>query len=100
VKVLSNCFRQSASGLGGSTIATNSPARPGSAVIGLAEALRLAPDIGIGLPSPGGVPGMETDSPSLGKPSGRRARVFSSSQIEDLNRSCMNTPGGVIRDLI
>jgi hypothetical protein len=57
-------FCQFASRLGDPTIATMCPVHPGSCVIGPGDSLGLAPDIGVGPPSPGGVPGTEIGSPS------------------------------------
>jgi hypothetical protein len=63
-------------------------------VVGLAEALGLAPDIGDGPPSPDRGPSTETGPPSSSEPPGAHAGISSSSRIEGLNRSYMNTPGG------
>jgi hypothetical protein len=75
-------------------MATNSSACPGLGVIHLAEALGLSPIVGAWPPSPNRVPGTKSGLPSLGEAPGASVGVSSSSQIEGLNISCMNTPGG------
>jgi hypothetical protein len=87
-------FCQSCSEPVGLITTTNAFACPGSSVVGPTGAPGLAPDISDGPPSADGGPGTETGLPSSGEPSGTRARTSSSSQIEGLNRSYTNTPGG------
>jgi hypothetical protein len=78
----------------GPTIATTSPSGPGLGAIGPAEAPGLASDIGAGPFSPGGVPGTDIELPSSGEAPGERTEMSSLGQIEGLNKSCVNTPGG------
>jgi hypothetical protein len=89
-------FCQSTSGLGSPITATNSFACPGSGMVGSVGAPGLAPDIGDGTPYTDGGFGTEIDPPSSGEPPppGAHAGISSSSLIECLNRSCVNTPGG------
>jgi hypothetical protein len=88
-------FCQSASVSGGPTTATISPP-PGLPVWSSwrAEALELASEIGAGPSLPGGVPGIGTVLSSLEDIPGMGTGTSSLSQMEALNNSCENTPGG------
>jgi hypothetical protein len=79
-------FHQPTSGLASPTIAATSPLGPRLGVMGPAEAPGLASDIGTG-------PSSSSELASIGEPLGGHAVVSSSSRIEGLNKSCMNTPG-------
>jgi hypothetical protein len=63
--------------------------------IGPAEAPGLASGVCAEPFSPHGVPGMGTEVPSFREVSGERTGTSSSSRIEGLNKSCVNTPGVV-----
>jgi hypothetical protein len=88
-------FCQSTSGLGSLMTFATSPLGLGLGAIGPAEAPVLASGVGAGLFSPHGVPGMGTEVPSFGEVSGECTGTSSSSRIEGLNKSCVNTPGVV-----
>jgi hypothetical protein len=88
-------FCQSSSGLGGPTIAATCPSGPGLGAMGPTEALGLTPSVGAGSFSPNGVPGMGTEVPSSREVPGKHTGTSSSSRIEGLNKSCVNTPEGV-----
>jgi hypothetical protein len=92
-------FRQSTSGLGGPTTATTATSGPGLGAIGPVEVPGLASGVSVGPFSPTRVPGMGTEAPSSGEVLGKHTRTSSSSRIEGLNKSCMNTPGGSDRVL-
>jgi hypothetical protein len=87
-------FCKSSSGPAGLTTTTNGFACPESSVVGPTVAPGLAPDIGNGPPSPDGGPSTETYPPSSGEPPGTHIKISSLSQIEGLNRFCVNTPRG------
>jgi hypothetical protein len=74
-------------------IAAPSPSGPGLSVIGPIKAPGLAFNIGTGPFSPGMVLGMGVELPSSGEAPGKHVGI-SSRQIEGLNKSSMNTPGG------
>jgi hypothetical protein len=73
---------------------STSPLGPDLDATGPAEVPKLDFDVGAGLLPPSGVPGMGTEAPSSREVSGECTRTSSSSRIEGLNKSCVNTPGG------
>jgi hypothetical protein len=76
------------------TVAT-SPSGPRLGAIGLTEAPGLASSVGVGPFSPGGVLGMGTEVPSSKVVLGECTKTSSLSQIEGLNKSYVDRPGGV-----
>jgi hypothetical protein len=87
-------LHQSTSGLGGPIIAATPPSDPGLCSIGPTEASGLASNTDAKLLSPGRVNGVGTELPSSREVPGNCTRISSSSRIEGLNKSCVNTPGG------
>jgi hypothetical protein len=88
-------FHQSTTRLRCPMIAAPSPSGPGLSVIGPIKAPGLAFNIGTGPFSPGMVLGMGVELPSSREAPGKHVGI-SSRQIEGLNKSSMNTPGGVV----
>jgi hypothetical protein len=62
--------------------------------IGLGGVPGLISRAGVGPPLPGGVPGAGVVLPLPEGVPGAGVGLSSSSQLDDLMRSCMNTPGG------
>jgi hypothetical protein len=87
-------LRQSIVGLGGLTIASTSHSGPGLGLISLTEDLGSAFDVGTRPSSLGGTPGTSIELLASGDVLGAGSRISSLSQMEGLNKSCVNTPGG------
>jgi hypothetical protein len=87
-------LRQFVAGLGGSIIAATSPSGPGIGLISPTEGHGSAFDVGTGSSSPDGAPGTDIKSSASGEVPGIGFTISSSSRMEGLNKSWVNTPGG------
>jgi hypothetical protein len=80
--------------LGGPTTATTSPSGHELGLISLVEGPGSAFDINTRPSSPGGIPGAGIEPLASEEVPDVGSGISSSSQMEGLNKSCMNTPGG------